>query len=503
MGLTDFPEWSDLGNLVTRDIQDAWEARLASLVRYDYYFSGDVFEEYLEKEHPSDPDIPLFPAGINLIKTVSTTIADTMFGEERDELPFRFEARKGAEENSADDKAIELGHNILIDSSAGSAFWEMEMDRQVYGAGIMRVGVDLPSQTHIRWRRVRPETFMPVWDPEDENRLLEVYVATYMNRNQASQLFGYDGEQERVLYLEHWTTKTIEAWLDSKKVRREANLWGIVPFVYIPRIRTKNWWGDSITEDLIPIQDEFNMRLGDIGEIVSSNAHPIIWGRNLTREFVRKNFPRGSDKLWDLGRNQNGNEPEIGVLEPKNSILQYAFKDLELLLQLCREAAGTPAIAYGADDGGGQRSSDTLVVRLRPMVMSISRSRHYMTAGVRGLLGITSRIYEQKRFRDIPITAADRLARLIPSYNPVLPKSQPALVDEVVRLLSTDPPSISLDTAQILLGRGSGEADRIKKMLKDEDLWKRGDKDEVGISDGRTLPVPGRESKVPGTPDNI
>ena len=503
MGLTDFPEWSDLGDLISRDVQDAWEARLASLTRYDYYFSGDVFEEYLDKEHPSDPDVPLFPAGINLIKTISTTIADTMFGEERDELPFRFEPRRSGDENAGDEKAIELGHNILIDSNAGTAFWEMEMDRQIYGAGIIRVGIDLPSSTHIRWKRVRPETFMPVWDPEDENKLLEVYVATYMSFAQAKALFGYTGENERILYLEHWTQRIIETWLDGKPLKKEANLWGVVPFVYIPRIRTKNWWGNSITEDLIPIQDEFNMRLGDIGEIVSTNAHPIVWGLNLTREFVRKNFPRGSDKMWDLGRTQSGNDPKIGILETQNAILQYAFQDLELLLQLCREAAGTPAIAFGSDDGGGQRSSDTLVVRLRPMVMSIARSRRYMTAGIKSLLSITSKISEQKSFRDIPITAAQRLARLVPSYNPVLPKSQPALVDEVVRLLSTDPPSISLETAQVVLGRGSGEADRIRKMLKDEELWSRGEKNETGLPNGRTLPLPGRESKVPGTPDNI
>ena len=46
------------------------------------------------------------------------------------------------------------------------------------------------------------------------------------------------------------------------------------------------------------------------------------------------------------------------------------------------------------------------------------------------------------------------------------------VVDEIVKLLSTDPPAISLDTAQKELSRGVGEVDRIRTMLDDKELWK-------------------------------
>jgi hypothetical protein len=45
-------------------------------------------------------------------------------------------------------------------------------------------------------------------------------------------------------------------------------------------------------------------------------------------------------------------------------------------------------------------------------------------------------------------------------------------VDEVVKLLSTTPPAISLETSQKILGRGPGEVERIKAMLQDEELMK-------------------------------
>jgi hypothetical protein len=43
----------------------------------------------------------------------------------------------------------------------------------------------------------------------------------------------------------------------------------------------------------------------------------------------------------------------------------------------------------------------------------------------------------------------------------------------VVKLNATNPPSISLETAQRILGRGSGEVERIKDMLEDDDLYQR------------------------------
>jgi hypothetical protein len=65
-------------------------------------------------------------------------------------------------------------------------------------------------------------------------------------------------------------------------------------------------------------------------------------------------------------------------------------------------------------------------------------------------------------------------------------------------LLSTTPPSISLETAQTILGRGPAEVSRITKMLENTKLWMKPQQEsllEGDISDGRALPVPGRESQ--------
>jgi hypothetical protein len=59
---------------------------------------------------------------------------------------------------------------------------------------------------------------------------------------------------------------------------------------------------------------------------------------------------------------------------------------------------------------------------------------------------------------------------VVPVIAPVLPRDHQTVVDEVVKLLSTEPKGISLETAQKDLGRGPGEVDRIKTMMADKVL---------------------------------
>jgi hypothetical protein len=56
-------------------------------------------------------------------------------------------------------------------------------------------------------------------------------------------------------------------------------------------------------------------------------------------------------------------------------------------------------------------------------------------------------------------------------YHHVLPRDQAAVVDEVVKLLSTPVPAISLETSQEVLGRGMSEVTRIISMMADHPEW--------------------------------
>ena len=61
---------------------------------------------------------------------------------------------------------------------------------------------------------------------------------------------------------------------------------------------------------------------------------------------------------------------------------------------------------------------------------------------------------------------------LEPKFHNVMPRDHNADVDEVVKLLNTPVPAVSLETVQEILGRGSPEVSRILEMLSDPALGK-------------------------------
>jgi len=172
--------------------------------------------------------------------------------------------------------------------------------------------------------------------------------------------------------------------------------------------------------------------------------------------------------MWDLGRTRaGGDKPEVGLLESENPVANATFEYIKFLYDWTRTASSAPPIAFGEDNGGGQRSGVTLEIRLWPLLKAMRRSRGYLTAGFLQALQITGQILKQKQFRGIQAGVVDRLIKrqILPAYNPILPRDQSAIVDEVVKLLSTNPPAISMESAQIALGRGTQEITKIMSML--------------------------------------
>jgi len=51
------------------------------------------------------------------------------------------------------------------------------------------------------------------------------------------------------MYTEEWTRESYKTTLDGIKLEpfSGSNRWGIVPFVYFPRIRTISHFGDALT----------------------------------------------------------------------------------------------------------------------------------------------------------------------------------------------------------------------------------------------------------------
>lgn len=469
--LQNFPYYSDLGD-VSASTMDSWQRHFALIREYNKYFTGEIFDEKVRLESQADDEAPLlYPVGINLVRMLALSQADAVFGNWQEDI-FRFGLQTDEEMTEADKAAINLGADILLGSNAASVLWELEVDRNVYGGGALKVIPDLKRPGHVRWMRVRPGSLYPVYDPDDPDRLLEVYVTVEMSRDQAKAKYDIEGTSDIVFRVEHWTERIYENFVDGQKVNKYSgvNPWGVVPFVYIPRMRTTYWWGDALTAEIMEPQDEINMRVADMGEAINYNSHPIRTGTNLPKSFNSKNYPINSDSLWDLGKALPGApEPRIDVIEIKNPVPQGAFDYVAFLYDWSRTSSFSPPVAFGEDDGGGQRSGATLEIRMWPLVRAIKRSRSYLSAGYLRAMQISARILKQKKLR---LDALDPIleGRIVPHFADILPRDHAQVVDEVVRLATVSPPHISLETAQQLLGRGPGEVNRILKDLQNEDL---------------------------------
>jgi hypothetical protein len=492
------PDWADLGR-ITSNTALAWESEISNREKYRFYYDGLVFKDRLPMEVDDDVPVLMYPVGLNLVKMLTLSQTDSLFGE-WDEDIVSFEMRKEERLDSPGMQAIRIAQGILRSSNANARLWEVGFDGNLYGGGAIKVTPNHRKPGRIEWFHVPLQNFFPVWDPDDPDLLLECYVVTPMNAEQARIRYGYTGSAELVTRVEHWTPSQYENKIEGKRIDAYSgiNPWGFVPFVYIPRFRSTNWWGDGVAQDIIPVQDELNARVADIGEAINYNAHPVRWGRNLPRGFNVRNFPIGSNAMWDLGRTLgNAPPPEVGMLEATAAVSQGTHDYVNFLYDWSRTSSFAPPVAFGDDDGGGQRSGATLEIRMWPLIKSVRRQRAFLGIGIQTAMQMSALILKQKQYSDIPVRPLERLAEgsVVPKFADIMPRDHQAIVDEVVKLLSTDPPSISPESAQKALGRGPGEVERIKEFCQDED-WRdimqnfkqRPMHDEIKAEHGRMQP---------------
>ena len=348
----------------------------------------------------------------------------------------------------------------------------------LFGGSAIKIMPVLKGGGGVIWRHIPKGNFFPIWDPANPNILLQVEIVTLLSKEQAKLKYGYENKSSvngSVVRVEKWTNSTVEIRMDDDVISSTVNPWNRVPFVYIPRYRISDWWGEALTEIVMPLQDEINMRVGDIGEAINYNSHPVRWGLNLSKSFTQQNFPLGSNAMWDLGRALGSSPPPaVGALELKNPIPEGAFKYITFLYDWARTASFAPPIAFGEDGGGGQRSGATLEIRMWPLIKATTRSRAFLHDGLIEAMKLTAIIYKQKGFPGVEKSTIDSILeeRIDIGFGNMLPRDQKARVDEVVKLFSTEPPSISLDTAVDILGRGPGELERIIAMIQDPKLAK-------------------------------
>lgn len=481
-----YPDFSDVS--ASPETIRSWESEWTTRQKYAEYYNGLVFERTITND--DGQEIEEFPVGLNLCKVLCLSQADTLFGE-WDEDIVRFEPPQDSDVGNSEQLAVELAQKILRTSSANTHLWEIALDREIFGGGVLRISPGDAKTGFIRWSRVPLDHFWPVWDPENIDRLLEVYIIYEITREQAKGKYGYDTKEDMVRCIEHWDLHTHSFQLDDTVIPKYSgiNPWGVIPFEYIPRYRSFHWWGDSGVEDIMRPQDELNARVADLGEAINYNSHPVRWGRNLKRPFNEEGFPLAPNVLWDLS-SQMGKDsplPEVGILEASKPVPQEAFTYVSFLYDWTRTTSFAPPVTFGEDANGAQRSGITVELRMWPLIKATRRSRSYMISGLARAMHTSAIILAQRQFTGVSSRAIKSLVDLTPRMAPIMPRDQAATIDEILKGMSTNPPVVSNLTASKKLGYGTGEVKRVEDMINSP-LYKK----------LKEMNEPEKEEKLPG-----
>jgi len=476
-----FPEYSDLGDVSTQT-QNMWDAEIARRRTYHRYISGEVFKDTSDTEVSADGErVLLYPAGINVCRTIVLALCDALFGEvsHNSDGVVRFEGRDdiSGQEVTSIKSATDHLEKIVTGSNLSSVLWEMQFDRLTFGGSVMRIDPNPKFPGFVRWSKVDLDSFFPVWNPSDPDEILECFIAKYISQDQARLVYDVVTDDEEVLVVERWTRteyqlKVGDVVLDAFS---GVNIWGVVPFVYIPHWRNRNWYGESLLDDIIPAQNQINVIAKDIDQGIHYNTHPTRYGSNLPHDFNSKNYPLAPNAFWDLGRSiGNSPPPVVGVLEIKNPVPDGTFDFMQFLTDWTRTATFAPPVAFGDTSDNVSGSGISREFQLWPLIKSTTRSRFYLSGGLKRAVKITGLILERNSPSDVSRHAVARMLddSIVPVYAELLPRDRAAIVDEVVKLMSTSPHTISLETAVSKLGGNMSEIEKIRSDAEDETLYR-------------------------------
>ena len=420
--------------------QDKWFEQSTKYWQWFYHFDGGLFDETVG-------DSEKYPLKLNIFKMAAMLHAAFLFGEVPDgcEPLVQCQIEPWGQNNAAAE--YDLGRKLsdivnrawyendgreiqqingIISQVAGGCVFDVAADSGRGDAGLLavRIGTTMPYY------------FFPVWSPTNYRRLLEAIVTFNISGLQARE-YGVSVEDvtNNAQYQESWAEAkykiTVNGEIVTFRGMRMAGvpLGHIVPYTYIPHIRTGEFYGESLFEDKDSLAKEVNARMADLGDIVADNARqmPFIW--NSKRPTIRR--LRRTMPVVDLGEQMPGMPDAPGVQFPSGSgaspaTVQYASN----LLSVARTQAYTPDVVYGLDEGS-QRSYLTLAVRMIPLIAHIRQERTHWTVGLAQVARNILRVCAEKNIEGVKPEDLQHL-KIWMDWAPMLPRDREAELNEII-----------------------------------------------------------------------
>lgn len=440
-----------------------WNTQLQRYHEYWRHWTGEKWQEPIPnvKDENGEPVLK-YPLRINKLAITAKKHAATVLGEVQDSAPTAIPARIRPKPNPSSDeydksalaeaKQLEYFINDVWDENGGKALQaEAILISQFLGGIVFKVSWspdNLELENGIRLEYILPDFFMPVWDTGRPHELLEAWVVWRVPAREAYLKYGYDlttGSMDP-LYVEHWTRDQINITLGGQPLSYKIaggvtldydhvdNPFGFVPFVYIPRKRAGGYFGLSLVDDIAGLEEELNARLADMGDIVNDIAQRDLYARDLpNRSITTIDLGKGR-RAYSLGTTPPGQEkPDVFTVDPPK--LPEGLIGLPSAIEhMIEDAAATPAITYGKDQGS-QRSGQTLNVRFWSLTSEAQSQRLNWDVGlvrlskmiarmavIKKVGGITEKMLQGKHWRN--------------AWPSMLPKDREQLMNEGILLAS-------------------------------------------------------------------
>jgi hypothetical protein len=422
-----------------------WHQQRALYWEYWRHFDG-----YWLEDSVSATDATLrFPLKLNPFNMPCVLHTGFLFGEVQDGADPLVTAvvepwgrNSSQEERDHATRLADVINRVWTENSGRALQQEGGLVSQVLGGCVYGVFFDPTMTTQgalpIRIDHVMPEYFFPVWSPIRYWELLEAIICFEITQLQAQLMYKVEATSApNALYQEHWKQDGYSITVDGQDVQwggltmKGKPLTG-VPYVYIPHMRTGEFYGVSLLHQKDKLAEEINDRFADAGDIVSENARQLPAITNV-RKVTTRRLDNGVT-LLDLGAAIPGT-PEPGITYPNgiqvnDPTIRWALE----LLNLARTEVYTPPVTYGLDEGS-QRSSLTLVMRMLPLMVHIRQER---TLWTQGLNHLARKILEIAAKKGIEGVTPDmiRNVRIWQEWAPVLPRDHDQLVNELILRLN-------------------------------------------------------------------
>jgi len=466
--------WFD--NIVTAKKTDvfpesSWTAQLQKYDEYLKYWTGEVWETLAENIQVESGQKPLrWPVKVNLIKLLVCMHAMALWGEWDDKIiDFRAEPKPEAEIEKpgsiTKEKAVkrlaqetqELLGAVWRENNRETLCIEQSVAQSLYGGCAFALSRDHSKKHEIRIAYLSPYYFQPIWHPTDFHTLLEARIRFVISAEQARLVYGDEyASGVEVAVKESWNLEEHKIEVGGKEYANEENPYGVIPVVYVPRLRMEEYYGLSICEDLMGLQDEFNDRIADIGDQILSECHAILSLINY-RGNVDDLRPSPTG-IINLGMQAPGYGPPALDRIPAGEIPKGAFDHLNFLLDTAKMSAFTPPVAFGQDEGS-QRSGLTLIIRMWPLLQQAKWLRAWWDDGFRDINNIILSMLEAHEYRGFKESYKGHWIK--PQWAPVQPKDREALVQELVQLASAD-----LQSLEVMVDRLGDAEDKEAELAR-------------------------------------